>query len=88
MKRRMYCVRDNKTSFWTPHEGYSDPAAVRDFQELVNKNELIRTHPGDFDLYYIGLFDGKTGQFEPVSPIEFIVSASSLVYGGAEIEKS
>lgn len=87
MKRRMYAIRDNKTVFWSPVEGYNDPAAVRDFEMLVNKNDMLRNHPGDFDLYFVGTFDSDTAVFDPVNPIEFVVSASALVYGGNDFEK-
>lgn len=79
MKKRMYSVRDNKTMFWPPMEGYNDPAAVRDFEQLVNKNEMMYLHPGDFDLYFVGTFDNDTGIFDSCTPIQFVVSASSVV---------
>lgn len=86
MKKRMYCVRDNKTAFWPPMEGYNDVGATRDFEMLVNKNEMIALHPGDYDLYFVGTFDDQKGIFEPVSPIQFVVGATSVLRG-VEIEK-
>lgn len=78
MKKRMYCVRDNKTCFWNPVEGYNDMAAVRDFQNLVDQSTMIQSHLGDFDLFYVGEFDNDTGMFEPVNPVIMICSAGSV----------
>lgn len=83
----MYSVRDNKTVFWSPVEGYSDIAAVRDFEMLINKGEVTKTHPADFDLYFVGTFDSDTAVFEPVTPIQFVVSGSSVYYGDSNDEK-
>lgn len=87
MKRRMYSVRDNKTVFWSPVEGYTDFSAVRDFEILINKGEVTKAHPSDFDLYFVGTFDSDTAVFEPATPIEFVCSGMSVFHGGKSDEE-
>jgi hypothetical protein len=47
--------------------------AIRSFQDEINRNapdnEMFR-HPEDYDLYFIGTFDDKTGNFENCPPLQ------------------
>lgn len=87
MKKRMYCVRDNKVSFWSPQEDQNDQSAIRNFGYLLTHNDMIMYAPQDYDLYFVGTFDSDSGVMEPVTPIQFIASGAS-VFGGLNNEKS
>lgn len=65
-------------------------SAVRSFQDEVSRNapdnEMFR-HPGDFDLYHIGVFDDATGLVSSFDAPRLLVTGASLkltLDGGAK----
>ena len=76
----MYAIRDIKTTFFPPQASNNEEEAKRNFAMMVNNpSGVIGFAPKDFDLFYVGSWDSMKGVFEPVTPIEFVVSGSALV---------
>lgn len=75
----MYSIRDSKTGFMAPIAENNDAVATRNFSNAVGQpNSVLGSHPGDFDLYKVGLFDSDSGIMTELSAPEFVVSATSL----------
>lgn len=79
MKKRLYAIRDNKASFWSPQEDMNNSTAIRNFAYLLNNNQIVGFAPTDYDLYFVGEFDSDTGALIPANPIEFVEHGASLV---------
>ena len=66
---RIYSVYDEKMDgFGIPMFFHSDGVAIRSFSDEVNRrapdNNLNR-HPDDFSLFFLGIFNDKTGEIVP-----------------------
>lgn len=65
MKVKMYSVKDVKAKeFNFPFTFANDAAAVRGFGDAIchgDKNSLLASHPADFQLWSIGVFDTESG---------------------------
>lgn len=80
MKYPVYAIRDVKTTFFPPQVAQNEEEAKRNFAMMVNNpSGVIGFAPKDFDLFHIGLWDSMKGDFEPLTPIKFVVSGSTLV---------
>lgn len=81
MKYPVYAIRDVKTTFFPPQVAQNEDEAKRNFAMMVNNpSGVIGFAPKDFDLYKVADFDSMKGEVIPVTPIEFVVSGSALVY--------
>lgn len=81
MKYPVYAIRDVKTTFFPPQVAQNEEEAKRNFAMMVNNpSGVIGFAPKDFDLYKVADFDSMKGEVTPVTPIEFVVSGSALVY--------
>lgn len=60
-------IRDRAVdAFFRPVFAPTVGAAIRSFQDEINRNEPnneLAKHPEDYDLYQLGVFDEETGQF-------------------------
>lgn len=82
----VFSLRDLKGEFFGPRTAMNESQCRRDFAMLVNSGEgPISFAPDDYELYYLGEFDGKSGIFSPVKVPEFICRGSDLV--GVAYEK-
>lgn len=79
--KKMYTIKDQKSeSFNVPFFNNTHGEAERNFQELVNdKQSFVSKYPEDYDLYYLGTYDERTGKFAPTETPEHIVKAVQLV---------
>lgn len=69
----VYCIKDNKSGFLTPTVDQNDATAMRNFEHaLMNANTVLGTHPADFDLYKLGVFDSESGRIESLPTPELI----------------
>lgn len=81
MKFGVYSIRDVRSGFLTPTIEMSDTVAVRNFSHAVMKGDsLLQSFSSEYDLYKIGDFDTDSGLITPITPIEFLVSADSVVF--------
>lgn len=74
MLQPIYCIKDNKSGFMTPTVDQNDATAMRGFEHaLMNAGTILGTHPADFDLYKIAVFNTESGRIEPLDQPEFIL---------------
>lgn len=78
--KKMYTIKDAKSeSFNPPFFNHTHGEAERNFQELVNDNSsFVSKYPEDYDLYYLGTYDERTGKFDPLETPEHVVKAVQL----------
>lgn len=78
---RAYTVYDNKALVYAPpFFAATDGAAVRMFQDVANDlNTSIGQHPGDFSLWWCGMYDDQKGIFQPNVPLAHVIDAAALV---------
>lgn len=76
-----YTIYDRKAlQYFPPFFATADGAALRSFMDLANDaNTTVGRHPGDYVLYRCGAYDDSSGSLLPVSAIEHIADALSLV---------
>lgn len=76
-----YSVYDRKAlQYHAPFFASADGSAVRSFQDLANDSTTtVGRHPGDYVLYKVGAYDDASGTVLPISPIEHVCDALSLV---------
>lgn len=73
MLQNVYSVKDAKRGFGAPFVHDNDATAMRDFEDIVSRgNNIMGTHPQDFDLYKVGVFDTERGVFTSKDAPEFI----------------
>lgn len=78
MKLEIYTIRDSAAvaygrPFYAPARG----AAIRSFSDEVNRENPenpLYSHPADFELYYLGVFDDSTGELISQVP-ELVIRA-------------
>ena len=80
---KVYAVYDDKVgAYMQPFSMESRGQAVRAFSDSVNDPKSIwYRHPGDFQLYELGEFDEKSGEF--VNRREFVIAAVDVKVIGA-----
>ncbi|WNK14660.1 MAG: nonstructural protein [Microvirus sp.] len=68
----LFCVRDSAVgAFAQPISFPSKGVAIRTFTDEVNRKDdanNIYRHPTDFELWYFGLFDPNSGEFDLSRP--------------------
>lgn len=76
MKKFIFAIRDNKTSFMDPFVDVSEESAKRGFFfALSNRPDSIMSYsPADFDLFLVGSFDTESGLISPYKVAEFIAN--------------
>lgn len=75
----MYAIRDKKVGFLTPTIDQNNAAAIRNFEHACQQSQnLMFSHPEDFDLYRIGTFDTETGRLIPEEIPVPVVSAADM----------
>ena len=81
MKLYMVAIRDIKADLWArPTYTPSLGASVRDFGDQCQKQDeqnLLYTHPEDFELYHIGEFDDSNGKIEQLQQPKQIAAGSN-----------
>jgi hypothetical protein len=79
MKRRMYSIKDVKAdSFSVPVSFKNDSEASRALcQHVLDKSLQMSLFPEDYTLFYVGIFDEDTGNFEDHDNNISILNASA-----------
>lgn len=76
MKYGLYAIRDAKVGFMSITVDANDSSARRNFEHAcANTSSLFYTHPHDYDLYKLGVYDTDSGVIDPINPPEFVCSA-------------
>lgn len=81
MLLRIYSVYDNKAlQYHTPFFTHTDGSALRSFAELFNDaNTTVGRHPGDYSLWFLGVYDDSNGTIEQQLPLTHVADATALV---------
>lgn len=87
MKLGMYSLFDKLTCYDYPFPAASDAAAVRQFEQIINGNEVCKAHPGDYDLYKVGEFDNMTGMVDVCQPNEFISTGVNVLWRDKDVSE-
>nr|DAW09797.1 MAG TPA: hypothetical protein [Microviridae sp.] len=76
-------LRDLKAEqYGKPFTAITVGTAARDIQDMIgggDKNNMLVSHPADFDLYHIGNFDDEAGEITAHQPTHRILNCGSLV---------
>lgn len=77
---RLYAIRDVKAGAYTMVFGFANDGvsvrAVKD--EMMTPGSMFEKHPGDFQLYCVGLYDQDTGAITGLDKPEFVVELAAL----------
>lgn len=89
MKTRIYTMRDAAVQgFERPVMFRTDAEAIRAVdQTLKTGNSHLNQSPADYSLWYVGEFDGETGEIKPVSP-ECVLTSQSMVNMAEIVERN
>lgn len=76
----MYAIRDAKSeAFLNPFFKITHGEAERDFHQAVNDPQTsLNKYPEDFDLYYLGQYDDRSGKLTSLDTPQHIVKAVQL----------
>lgn len=75
MKYSVTAIRDEVSKeYLTPSISLSDSRAVRDLESVVmtqtaKQEGMFFSHPSDFTLYKIGIFDSETSEVQSITPV-------------------
>lgn len=76
----IYAIKDAKTTFMPANVDYNDASAIRNFEHAVRQpDSLLQSHPADYSLWKIGIFDNETASIVSLWPIEQLADASSIL---------
>ena len=63
MKYGIYVIRDIKVGYMSLTLDMNDQSAMRNFEHAMSKSDsLMNSHPHDFSLYCLGMYDSDTGE--------------------------
>lgn len=77
----LYAIKDAKSTFMPCTVDVNDATAIRNFEHAVRQRDsILASHPNDFALYAVGLFDNETGEIVPIfPPVQLRDAAQCLV---------
>ncbi|AXL15210.1 nonstructural protein [Microviridae sp.] len=79
MNKNLYSIYDQKTRvFDQPFLAENDATAQRMFERIQQSVPLMKEHPSDFDLYYVGQFDSEDGLIKPTQTVQKIINGLSF----------
>lgn len=83
MKLHIFVLRDSKTDqFGTPMFFQARGQAVRSVSDEINRKDpqnILSSHPQDFELFELGWFESDVGVFETHAPKSVIVCSDLVV---------
>lgn len=78
---KMFSLYDSKTLvFGQPVFSPTAMSAMRAFEDGCKKDPILQAHPGDYQLYEIGMWDDATAVITPLSPVKLL--CNGLDFGG------
>ena len=76
----IYAIKDAKTAFMPCTVDYNNDSAIRNFEHAVRSpDSLMGSHPGDYALYRLAIYDTETGMITADDLPVQIADASSIV---------
>lgn len=78
---KVYSIRDEKAeTFGSPFYQATHGLAERSFRQVVSDEKTnVNKFPEDYDLWYLGEFDSKTGKFDALETPQHQLKAIQLV---------
>lgn len=87
----IFAVRDViSDTYGRPFYSPNVASGVRSITMEVNNahmDNMLHTHPDDFELYHLGQFNDATGTFEPFQQPKFLLRMSSVSERHAAVKK-
>lgn len=76
----IYAIKDAKSCFMPCTVDTNDATAVRNFEHAVRQpGSLLASHPNDFALYKVGLYDDVGGYITAIEPPKQLCDASQCL---------
>lgn len=76
----VFAIRDFKTGFLSPVCEVNEASARRNFEAACMKSDsLFFSHPADYVLYEIGVYNADNGTLEPVTPVREVITAPQAI---------
>lgn len=83
MKMQVYAIYDRiSTTFAQPHCAINNNTAIRNCTDLIRRDEQLKAHVSDYQLFHIAEYDDTSGSIEPVKPVQMVVNLIDLVNTG------
>lgn len=81
MRMLLFAVHDRKgLCYETLHAGVAIGAALRDFGDAVNNDQIkFKAHPDDYSFYQVGEWDNVSGEVFATVPPKFLGKGSDFV---------
>ena len=76
----LYAIKDNLNGFIPPVAAPNELSAKRWFAHELKHNTFYADNKGDYDLYYLGKYNIKTGMIFPAGS-EMTIAARGTDYG-------
>lgn len=82
MKMQVFAIYDRiSTTFAQPHCAINNNTAIRNCTDLIRRDEALKAHVSDYQLFHIAEYDDTTAEMKPCKP-ELIVNMIDLVNTG------
>lgn len=80
MELKIYSIRDSKAEIYNaPFFQKTHGEAERSFKTLANdQKSTVCQHPEDFDLWYLGVYNDRTGTIQSLETPQHIAKAISM----------
>lgn len=76
----IYAIKDAKSSFMPCTVDTNDATAIRNFENAVRQpGSLLASHPNDFSLFKLGIYDDSDGSLDPVDPPKLLCDAAQCL---------
>ena len=76
---KYFVLYDTKAKMYVKPLVHENKAtALRWFGDMMNNKENVVAHPGDYEMYYVGLFDHRSGRFVPADHIELLGTGNDV----------
>lgn len=80
MKYGIYAIKDAKSFFMPCTVDTNDSTAIRNFENAVRQPaSLLASHPNDFSLFKLGIYDDTNGSLAPVEPPKLLCDAAQCL---------
>ncbi len=77
----IYAIKDAKSSFMPCTPDTNDATAIRNFENAVRRpDSLLASHPNDFALFKLGLYDDSTGIIDSADRPKFLCDAAQCLF--------
>lgn len=84
MKMQVYAIYDRiSCTFAQPHCAINNNTAIRNCTDLIRRDENLKAHVSDYQLFHIAEYDDTSATMTPRTP-EIVVNLIDLVNTGEQ----